>query len=332
MGAHILSVDQFALADVERVFAAAERMEPFARRQRRTRVLEGAVLGNLFFEPSTRSRFSFGAAFERLGGSVRDMTGFEQSSIAKGESIHDTARVMSGYVDVVVVRHPDKGSVEEFAKASAAPVLNSGDGAGEHPTQALLDLYTICRETGRSLRELGGLKVAMVGDLRHGRTVHSLAKLLGLLPRVELRMVTPEALRMPEEIVRKVREMGHAVHETAQLAEGISGADIVYCTRLQLERHFDSFKSEWYGEYSIDRALFERHGLPNAVLLHPLPRDNRSATPEIANDLNGHPRMAAFRQAANGIPVRMALFMLIFGVEDQLEATAAPVTWHVPRR
>ncbi len=332
-GAHILSVEQFALADVERIFAVAERMEPFARRQRRTRVLEGALLGNLFFEPSTRSRFSFGAAFERLGGAVREMTGFEHTSFAKGESIHDTARVMSGYVDALVVRHPEMGSVDQFAAASSAPVINSGDGAGEHPTQALLDLYTICRETGRTPRELGGLKVAMVGDLRHGRTVHSLCKLLTLLPGVELRLVSPEALRMPTGIVQQAAGQGHAVLATENLAEGVAGAEIVYCTRLQEERFATPEEARRYrGMYSLNREFFARHCRPDAVLLHPLPRDSRGPGQELADDLNDHPALAAFRQADNGIPIRMALFVLLLGVEEQVEATAAPVKWHVPPR
>src|SRR5512139_989443 len=164
---HLLSVDQFDRDTVEELLRVAEAMEPIARRRKVTRVLEGAVLANLFFEPSTRTRVSFGAAFCRLGGSVCDTTGFTFSSMVKGESIADTSRVVSGYVDAIVVRHPDKGSVAEFARHTHLPVINGGKGTGEHPTQALLDLYTIRREFARLGKEVDRARVAMVGDLKH---------------------------------------------------------------------------------------------------------------------------------------------------------------------
>jgi aspartate carbamoyltransferase catalytic subunit len=172
-GSHIVSISQLDLAAVRRVLSVAERMEPYAWGGKTTRVLEGAVLGNLFFEPSTRTRLSFGAAFNRLGGQVRETAGFQFSPMVKGESIYDTSRVVSGYVDVLVVRHPTEGSVAEFAAASQVPVINAGDGPGEHPTQALLDLYTVCRELRRPLDELAGITVTLVGDLKFGRTVHN---------------------------------------------------------------------------------------------------------------------------------------------------------------
>ena len=177
---HLLSVDQFSRESAEDLFRLADVMLPIARRQKVTRVLEGAVLGNLFFEASTRTRVSFGAAFCRLGGSVCDTTGFTFSSMAKGESIHDTSRVISGYADAIVVRHPDLGAVAEFARATNVPVVNGGDGPGEHPTQALLDLYTIQREFSRLGKRVDGAHIALVGDLKYGRTVHSLIKLLSL--------------------------------------------------------------------------------------------------------------------------------------------------------
>lgn len=176
----LLSVDQFSRDSVEALFRVADVMQPIARRRKISRVLEGAVLGNLFFEASTRTRVSFGAAFARLGGSVCDTTGFTFSSMAKGESIYDTSRVMSGYVDALVIRHPEKGSVAEFARATNLPVINGGDGPGEHPSQALLDLYTIQREFSRVGKIVDGAHIALVGDLKYGRTVHSLVKLLAL--------------------------------------------------------------------------------------------------------------------------------------------------------
>src|SRR6185312_9734578 len=176
----LLSVDQFSRESVEDLFRVADLMQPIARRHKVSRVLEGAVLGNLFFEASTRTRVSFGAAFCRLGGSVCDTTGFTFSSMVKGESIYDTSRVMSGYVDALVIRHPEKGSVAEFAAATNIPVVNGGDGAGEHPSQALLDLYTILTEFSRLGKLLDGAHIVLAGDLKYGRTVHSLIKLLAL--------------------------------------------------------------------------------------------------------------------------------------------------------
>jgi aspartate carbamoyltransferase catalytic subunit len=235
-GSHILSVGQFERVDVERIFSVADRMEPYAHRRRVTRVLEGAILGSMFFEPSTRTRVSFGSAFNLLGGEVRETTGFENSAIAKGESLYDTARVLSGYSDVIAMRHPEAGSVAEFAAASRVPVVNGGDGSNEHPSQALLDLYTIRSELGERGRAIDGLRIAMVGDLRFGRTVHSLCKLLCLFSDVQLMLVSPEELRMPGDIVEQLREPGHAVIESDVMEEGIAHVDIVYSTRLQEER------------------------------------------------------------------------------------------------
>jgi aspartate carbamoyltransferase catalytic subunit len=198
-GSHILSVGQFERADVETIFDVADRMEPYARRRRVTRVLEGAILGSMFFEPSTRTRVSFGSAFNLLGGEVRETTGFENSAIAKGESLYDTARVLSGYSDVIAMRHPEAGSVAEFAAASRVPVINGGDGSNEHPTQALLDLYTIRSELAAQGRGIDGLRIAMVGDLRFGRTVHSLcASCFVSFDRISVTLVSPGELRMPE--------------------------------------------------------------------------------------------------------------------------------------
>jgi aspartate carbamoyltransferase catalytic subunit len=188
-GAHILSINQFDRADIQRVFEVADAMEPYALRHKVTRVLEGAILGNMFFEPSTRTRVSFGAAFNLLGGNVRETTGFESSSITKGESLYDTARVLSGYSDVICMRHPAGGSVAEFAEGSRVPVINGGDGPNEHPTQALLDLYTIRKELHSKDRTIDGMRIAMIGDLKHGRTVHSLSKLLCVFSNIHVTLV-----------------------------------------------------------------------------------------------------------------------------------------------
>ena len=177
-GHHILGISQFDRGDVDRIFDVADRMRPYAQRERKTTVLEGAILGSMFFEPSTRTRISFGSAFNLLGGHVRETTGFESTAIAKGESLYDTARVLSGYSDAIVMRHPTAGSVTEFASASRVPVINGGDGANEHPSQALLDLYTMRTEIAAQGQSIDGLSIALIGDLRYGRAVHSLCKLL----------------------------------------------------------------------------------------------------------------------------------------------------------
>lgn len=332
-GSHILSIDQFRLNDLKTLFDVARRMEPYASRRKVTRVLEGAILGNLFFEPSTRSRISFGAAFNRLGGNVRDTTGFQFSSMAKGESLHDTSRVVSGYVDIIVMRHPTIGSVREFASATHIPVINGGDGAGEHPTQALLDLYTIVKELRRDLHELSGLKIALVGDLKHGRTVHSLIKLLSLLHSVQFTLVAPQELQLPGELVHEARHRGQAVRMTTDLYEGVSDVEVIYTTRIQQERFTTEAEAEKYrGSYSITSELYERICKPGTVLMHPLPRDSRVGAMELHDDLNSNPQLAIFRQADNGIPVRMALFALVLGVENRVEDTAREVSWYAPGR
>lgn len=325
-GSHILSVEQFALADLSALFQTAAKLEPVSRGELACDVLDGALLGNLFFEPSTRTRMSFDAAFCRLGGRVCDTTGFQFSSMAKGESNHDASRVISGYVDIMVVRHPQMGSVKEFADASLVPVLNAGDGPGEHPSQALLDLYTMLKELKRDLSTINGLRVALVGDLRFGRTVHSLAKLLSLFKDIHFHLVSPVELRMPPEIVDFLRARGHTVKESADLIAGVANCEVIYATRIQEER-FESIDEaqRFKGSYAINRAFFDCYCDPRAILMHPLPRDNRSESCELNNDLNSHSQLAIFRQTDNGIAVRMAMFALVMGVEKDIDTTFRPV-------
>jgi len=332
-GSHILSVDQFERGDVERIFSVADQLEPYARRRRRTRVLEGAILGAMFFEPSTRTRVSFGSAFNLLGGEVRETTGFEQSAIAKGESLYDTARVLSGYSDVIAMRHPTAGSVAEFAAASRVPVINGGDGSNEHPSQALLDLYTIGRELAGRDRSIDRLRIAMVGDLRYGRTVHSLCKLLCLFDQVQVVLVSPGELRMPEGIVEELRAAGHEVLESDALEASIAHVDIVYSTRIQEERFQSRAEADLYrGRFRLNQSIYTRHCEPNTVIMHPLPRDSRDSARELDDDLNDNPNLAIFRQTDNGLTVRMALFALILDVVDQVEKHATAVTWYVGGR
>ena len=328
-GAHILSINQFDRADIQRVFEVADAMEPYALRHKVTRVLEGAILGNMFFEPSTRTRVSFGAAFNLLGGNVRETTGFESSSITKGESLYDTARVLSGYSDVICMRHPAGGSVAEFAEGSRVPVINGGDGPNEHPTQALLDLYTIRKELHSKNRTIDGMRIAMIGDLKHGRTVHSLSKLLCVFDNIQLTLVSPKELAMPEYIIEDLRSAGHKVIVTDDLAQSISHIDIAYSTRIQEERFNNKEEADLYrGRYRLNQQIYTQHCEPNTVIMHPLPRDSRADANELDNDLNSNPNLAIFRQTDNGVLVRMALFTLVLNVVDQVDKYSREVNWH----
>ena len=326
----LISVEQFNRESVEELLAIAETMEPIARRQKVTRVLEGAVLGNLFFEASTRTRVSFGTAFCRLGGSVCDTTGFTFSSMAKGESIYDTSRVMSGYVDAMVVRHPDKGSVAEFADATNIPVINGGDGPGEHPSQALLDLYTIRKEFARLDKQIDGAHIALVGDLKYGRTVHSLIKLLSLFRGIKFTLVAPTALEMPAGILDLVASRGHTIVQSQSLRNGLQDVDVLYATRIQKER-FSGEEIEGYSaDLQVNLEMLDSACNPDTFVMHPLPRDSRAGANDLSTDLNRDPRLAIFRQTDNGIPVRMAIFAVLLGVENQIQASLRDATWKSP--
>jgi aspartate carbamoyltransferase catalytic subunit len=328
---HLLSVDVFDRELAEEVMRVAETMEPIARRAKVTRVLEGAVLGNLFFEPSTRTRVSFGAAFCRLGGSVCDTTGFTFSSMAKGESIADTSRVISGYVDAIVVRHPEQGSVAQFAAATNLPVINGGDGPGEHPTQALLDLYTIHREFTRLGKKLDGAHVAIVGDLKHGRTVHSLIKLLSLYKNLRITLVAPPSLEMPRDLVEAARERGHRVKEHASLA-ALRQPDVLYATRIQKERMSGEGLEAYPESFRVDRALVAARCAKDTVILHPLPRDSTPGANDLSSDLDRDSRLAIFRQTDAGIPIRMAIFAILLGVDHLVARSLRDATWTSPPR
>ncbi|AUL47769.1 aspartate carbamoyltransferase [Bordetella trematum] len=328
----LLSVDQFTRESVEDLFRVADMMQPIARRQKVSRVLEGAVLGNLFFEASTRTRVSFGSAFCRLGGSVCDTTGFTFSSMAKGESIYDTSRVMSGYVDAMVIRHPEKGSVAEFAAATNIPVVNGGDGPGEHPSQALLDLYTILTEFSRLGKLLDGAHIAMVGDLKYGRTVHSLIKLLSLYKGLKFTLIAPPGLEMPDYVLEQAARNGNVIEQKSSLADGLSGADVIYATRVQKERFAGGEESSegYTAEFQVNRAIVDTFCGPDTIVMHPLPRDSRPGANDLSVDLNEDPRLAIFRQTDNGIPVRMAIFAVLLGVEDLVQHSMRDVTWRHP--
>ena len=327
---HLLSVDQFSRESADALCTLADAMQPIARRRKVTRVLEGAVLANLFFEASTRTRLSFAAAFMRLGGSVCDTTGFTFSSMAKGESLHDTSRVVSGYADVVVIRHPDQGSVGEYSRATNVPVINGGDGAGEHPTQALIDLYTVQKEFSRLGKLIDGAHIAIVGDLKYGRTTHSLSKLLSLYRNMRFTLISPSSLEMPDEICSLIESRGHSVVLSSSVAKSLADADVVYTTRVQKERFTGESVDSFLASFQINRQVIDTECKKNVVVMHPLPRDSRPGAYDLSTDLDGDARLAIFRQTDNGVAIRMAVFATLLGVEGLVQRSLRDPTWSVP--
>ena len=303
-GTDVLSVKQFDREKLEYIFARAREMREMVKQVGGTDLLKGKVLACLFYEPSTRTSASFIAAMERLGGSVIPITqGVQFSSVSKGETLSDTIRVLEQYADVIVLRHPEIGSAQEAADAASVPVLNAGDGPGEHPTQALLDLFTIREELGR----VDGLTISMVGDLRYGRTVHSLTKLL-MQYDVNLRFVSPEVLRLPMTIMNAVKDANIEVRETHDVADVIESTDVLYVTRVQKERFTDLAQYEQVKNYyEIDAELMTR-AKEQMIVMHPLPRVG-----EIDPAIDDDPRAAYFRQVQNGMYIRMALLAGVLG-------------------
>jgi len=302
-GQDILSVDQFDREDLETIFAVAHEMYGMVERIGTFDLLKGKVLTNLFYEPSTRTSSSFIAAIERLGGSVVQINNVTYSSVSKGESLQDTVKTMESYTDAIVLRHPEQGSAAIAAHAASKPVINAGDGAGEHPTQALLDAYTIREEMGR----IDGLTITMLGDLKYGRTVHSLAKLLTLFD-VKINYVAPEILQMPELLVKEVDAAGIEQHETTDLDEVLADTDVLYVTRIQKERFEDPSEYELVKNSYVITAETMRSAKEDMIVMHPLPRVG-----EIATEVDDDPRAAYFRQMEYGMYVRMALLSLVLG-------------------
>ena len=299
---HVVEVGQFDRAGIEALFAAADRMRDLPRGQD---PLRGHLLATIFYEPSTRTRLSFEAAMLRLGGQVLSTENAREfSSAIKGESVEDTVRIVGGYADAIVLRHHEQGAAHRAAAVSPVPILNAGDGPGEHPTQALLDLYTIRHELGR----IDGLRVALVGDLRFGRTARSLARLFKLTRGTELLFVSPPAVPMGADVRAELDAAGVRWREETDLAAVLPEVDVVYQTRIQKERFATPAEYEAArGVYVVDAAALARLG-PGAVVLHPLPRVD-----EIAVEVDADPRAAYFRQARNGVFVRMALLEHVLG-------------------
>ena len=329
LGSHILSIDQFERPDIEKIFSTSDHLLPYAKRERITRILQGAILSNMFFEPSTRTRISFGSAFNILGGEVRETTGIEATSLSKGESLYDTSRVLSGYSDIIVMRHHEAGSVSEFADASRVPVINGGDGDNEHPSQALLDLYTIEKELKSKNKTIDGLRIALIGDLKYGRAVHSLCKVLSLFNNVTINLVSPEKLELPSSIKESFGNTSVSFFETDDIKEGISDVDIIYMTRIQEERFSSKNESDKYkGLMSLNQEIYTKNCEPNTIIMHPLPRDSRPDANELDSDLNQNPNLAIYRQTDNGLLIRMALFSLVLGVDKKIEDSTSEIAWY----
>lgn len=301
---HLYSVEQLSVAHLKYLFLEADAMHDLLQNQRTSTRLQGVVLANVFYEPSTRTSASFHTAMLRLGGSVVPIQA-SVSSACKGESLHDTVRCLERYCDMIVLRHNVEGSAQEAAHISNVPLVNAGDGVGEHPTQALLDVYTIQRELG-----WGGWKgeserpwrVTFVGDLKHSRTVHSLSRLLAKHFHVTFCFVSPVTLSLPTELSNKFKSYDTVVRDTTDLVEALAETDVLYVTRIQKERFatVEEYKAV-QGAYCIDKQLLK--ALPaDSIILHPLPRVD-----ELSTNVDTDPRAAYFRQMEYGLHVRMAL-------------------------
>ena len=302
---HIIEAQQFDVPTLQKLFEVAEQMEKVVERGGITDY-HNRIMATLFYEPSTRTRFSFETAMRRLGGDVISTENAgEFSSAAKGETLEDTIRILNGYADVIVIRHKEVGSARRAAAVSRVPILNAGDGAGQHPTQALLDLYTIRKEIG----SIDGLRIAMVGDLANGRTVRSLAYLLSKFSDVKMYFVAPPLLKMKEDILEHLREHHVWFTEESALDKVLPEVDVVYQTRVQKERFGDRIADyeKCRGVYVINSETLRRMKT-KSIVMHPLPRLD-----EITMEVDADPRAAYFRQAQNGLYVRMALLTMVLG-------------------
>lgn len=300
---HILHAKQFDRAQLEQLFTVAEEMEIRDKQSSLSRFLSGKMLATLFYEPSTRTRFSFEAAFQKLGGTIlsTENAGLS-SSAAKGETLEDVVRVVGQYVDAIIIRHPQEGAIQAASEYSPVPILNAGDGAGEHPTQAMLDLFTMKKECG----QIDGLNILFLGDLRYGRTVHSLLQLLSLYQNIHVTLVSPPELSLPQELEALITKR-MTVQKAASPERFMEKADVIYATRIQKERVTDPAMYERCKDsYRVD-ASFLNLLKPSARILHPLPRVN-----EVDSCCDEDDRAAYFRQVKNGLYLRMALFSSLF--------------------
>ena len=295
---HLVRSQQFDRKLIERVFSIADRLD-----SKNDNSMRGKIMASLFYEPSTRTRFSFESAMIRLGGNVITTENAKEfSSAAKGETLEDTIRVVSNYADIIILRHYEEGAAERAAAVSSVPIINAGDGRGQHPTQALLDLYTINKEIGR----VDGICVAMVGDLKNGRTVRSLSYMLGKFRNVKILFVSPKELRIGKDIKAYLNRHSVSYEELDTLKPALEKADVVYQTRIQKERfatpaEYEKFK----GVYKIDKKVVSTMK-QKSIVMHPLPRVD-----EILPEVDLMPQAAYFKQARYGLLVRMAILKMM---------------------
>jgi len=299
-GRDIISIEDFSREEITYILNTSKTMEPVATQG--SDMLKGKVLATLFFEPSTRTRLSFETAMLKLGGSVIGFAEAEIASVKKGENLADTVRTVENYADAIALRHPLDGAAKLAAELAKVPIINGGSGSEEHPTQALMDVYTLQKEKGK----IDGLKIALVGDLRYGRTVHSLAYALSLY-NIELHLISPESLRMRHEVLRTIQNK-IPVTEDSNLEKVIPQVDVLYVTRIQKERFPDPAEyAKVKGVYKINLDTLGT-AKKDLIILHPLPRVD-----EIAPEVDNTPQARYFQQVRNGVVVRMALLALVLG-------------------
>ena len=304
---HVVEAQDFNRGMLDQLFLMSRKMEELTVRGG-SDWLRGRIMASLFYEESTRTRFSFESAMHRLGGAVVSTENAKQfSSVSKGETLEDTIRILNGYVDLIVIRHFESGAARRAAEVSKVPVINAGDGTGQHPTQAFLDLYTIQKELGG----IDGISIAVVGDLANGRTVRSLCYLLTKYRNIRIHMVAPDVVRMRDDIKGYLARSDVVFTEESSLEDVAGVVDVLYQTRIQKERFGDRDEDyqKAHGVYVVDHAILERMK-PHAIVMHPLPRVD-----EIDREIDDEPRAAYFRQAQNGLYVRMALLAACLGVD-----------------
>lgn len=304
---HVLTADQFSKKDLELLSKVTKAMRKITEKEGDSDLLKGTMMTALFYEPSSRTFGSFLAAMQRLGGGIIPIQGIQYSSVSKGETLADTVRTFESYSDVIVLRHPEVGSAKIAAEFLHKPLINAGDGVGEHPTQALLDFYTIKEHYA----QLEGLTVTMVGDLVNGRTIHSLSKLLSLFKKITINLVSPEILRLPSELLEMLKQRGVTVQEFLTLDEVIADTDVLYVTRVQKERFTDLGIYEQLKHHYIVTPTLLKCAKKTAIVMHPLPRVG-----EITSDVDLDKRALYMReQMRNGMYVRMALLALVLKKE-----------------
>jgi aspartate carbamoyltransferase catalytic subunit len=297
----LVSIDDISTGEILMVLDMAEKFE----KQPVRKLLEGKVIATLFFEPSTRTRLSFESAINRLGGKIVGFSDAASSSVSKGETLHDTIKMVSSYSDLIVMRHPIEGSARFASEIASVPVINAGDGANQHPTQTILDLYSIRKTQGK----LDKLNIFMVGDLKYGRTVHSLMMAMSRW-NATFNFISPEELRMPDEFKLYLDNMGLKYYEHTDFTDIISKADIIYMTRVQKERFSDPIEYEKVKNVYVLRNSMLKNTKPNMRILHPLPRVN-----EIHIDVDSNPKAYYFEQALNGVFTRQAILCTLLGIK-----------------